>query len=82
MIDAEYIFFAIQNIKHKYGFNYKNKPTNQNLEKIEILVPINDSGELDIVAQRVISSKNKLIQEIKEKLKNEIIKITSPDIEV
>ena len=30
----------------------------------------------------VDTSKNKLIQEIKEKLKNEIIKITSPDIEV
>lgn len=82
LIDSEFIFFAIQNIKQKYGFNYKHKPTLSNIEKIEIKIPVDKHGKFDLDAQKSISEKNKLIFELKAELKEQIEKIYTTKIEL
>lgn len=79
-IDAEYIFFSIQDIKKKYGFDYKHKATLKNIDKIKIKIPVNDKKEFDITIQKEIAQKSKMIRQLKEELKLQFDTITNSRI--
>ena len=79
-IDPEYIFFSIQDIKKKYGFDYKHKATLKNIDKIKIKIPVNDKKEFDILIQKEIAQKSKMISQLKKELKLQFDIITSSRI--
>ena len=79
-IDPEYIFFSIQDIKKKYGFDYKHKATLKNIDKIKIKIPVNDKKEFDILIQKEIAQKSKMIKHLKEELKLQFDTITNSRI--
>lgn len=78
----EYVFYAIQDIKRKYGFDYKHKATLKNIGIIKISIPINADGEFDIKAQKEIAIKNRIIAEIKAELKSKLGKLIEAKIEL
>jgi len=51
--------YFIQDIKRKYGFDYKHKASLVNLHEVKIRIPVNDVGEFDLNVQREIAGKNK-----------------------
>lgn len=81
-IYPEYIFFAIQDIKKKYGFDYKHKATLVNIDKIDIKIPIDDNGNFDLEKQIEIANKSRMIKDLKEELKPQFEKITTAKINV
>ncbi len=76
-IHPEYIYFAIQNIKKKYGFDYKHKATLKNISKIDIKIPIDKNGEFGLDKQKEIAGKSKMISELKKNLKSQFDSITN-----
>lgn len=80
-IFPEYIFYAIQDIKRKYGFDYKYKATLKNVGIIKISIPIDSNGNFDIEAQKEIATKNKMIAEIKKELKLKLGEVIEAKIE-
>lgn len=81
-IYPEYIYFAIQDIKKKYGFDYKHKATLVNIDKIAIKIPVNNKGVFDLEKQLEIANKSRMIKELKEELREQFEKITSAKINV
>lgn len=81
-IYSEYIYFAIQDIKKKYGFDYKHKATLKNIDKIKIKIPFKSNRKFDLTAQKEISEKSKMISELKKELKEQFDLITSARINI
>lgn len=81
-IHPEYIYYAIQDIKKKYGFDYKHKATLVNIDKIAIKIPVNNKGVFDLEKQIEIASKSRMIKELKEELREQFERITSAKINV
>jgi len=81
-IYPEYIYFSIQDIKSKYGFDYKHKATLKNIGKIKIKIPIDENGEFDLDMQKEISEKRKMIQLLKADLKERFDQIINSKIDI
>ncbi len=62
----EYVFYFIQDIKKRYGFDYRHKANQNNIEEIEILVPLNLDGEFDIDSQKKFISHYLKINKLKD----------------
>ena len=82
LIYSEYIYFSIHDIKSKYGFNYKHKATLRNINKIEIKIPVDKNGKFDLILQKEISEKSKMIQSLKMDLKERFNRIINSKIDV
>jgi type I restriction enzyme M protein len=76
----EYVYFAIQDIKQKYGFDYKHKATLKNINKIRIRIPVDSSDNFDLNAQKDTIEKSKMIKELKIELKKQFMKVSSAQI--
>ena len=70
-----FVYFALKDIKRKYGFNFKFKATLKNLDVIKIKVPVEKSGEFNLKKQIEIAEKSVLISELKKELKSHFDKI-------
>ena len=81
-IDPNYIFYIIQDIKRKYGFDFKHKATLKNVGKICIKIPILPNGDFDINAQNEIAEKSKMIQDLKKELKQQFDNIANATIDI
>lgn len=82
-IKPEYVFYYMQDIKKKYGFDYKHKANQNNISEIEILIPVDENDEFDINKQndfinhylKMINIKEKIMAQFFEKIndfKNDI----------
>lgn len=73
----KYIYYFIQDIKKKYGFDFKHKANLINIKEITISIPLNDDGEFDIkMQQKFIDEYEKLI-ELKKNLMNDFFEKVS-----
>jgi type I restriction-modification system DNA methylase subunit len=81
-IDPEYIFFSIQDIKRKYGFDFNHKANMANLKKVIIKIPVDLNGEFDLNAQRELAAKNKIVTSLKRELKSKFDQINLAKIEL
>jgi len=68
----EYIFYFIQDIKKKYGFDYKHKANQNNIEEIEILVPLNSDNEFDIDKQKLFITHYLKLTHLKDNMFNNL----------
>jgi len=66
----EYVLCYIQDIKKKYGYDFKHKATWNNISEIEILIPTTESGEFDIDAQKKFAEHYVRVHELKHKIFN------------
>lgn len=73
-IFPEYIFYYIQDIKKKYGYDFSHKATWNNISEIEILIPVDESGEFDINAQKRFVEHYLRIHNLKHKIFNAFFK--------
>lgn len=79
---SEYIYFAIQDIKQKYGFNYTHKATLENIKKINILIPVNSQNEPDPQKQQEIAERCRKIEEARNALNEELKKIKNIKVDI
>ena len=64
----EYVYYYIQDIKKKYGFDYRYKANPTNISEIEILVPIDENDNYDIEAQKKFIDHYLRLHDIRERL--------------
>jgi type I restriction enzyme M protein len=81
-INLKYIFYTIQDIKRKYGFDYKHKATQKNIGKIIIPIPLDFDGNIDLEAQGKIADAYEKIEEIKKSIKEDLLKISEAVIKL
>lgn len=67
-IDAEYIYYFLQDMKRQYELNFRFKANQSYLNDIVISIPVNDNDEFDLILQRKYVDYYKRIQKIKEEI--------------
>lgn len=81
-VDARYVFFAIQDIKKRYGFDFKHKATIMNAESIEIKIPIDEFGKFDLAAQKELAQKSRIIRYLKNDLHKQFDRIANAKLDL
>lgn len=81
-ISSDYIFFAIKDIKQKYGFDFTHKATIENIKKILISIPVDSTGKFDMQKQKEIAEQYRKVEEIKKSIKTELEKIENIKVDV
>jgi len=81
-LDLEYIKFIVQPIFFEKAKGYGNKKLGNNqIQDVEIPIPINSKGEFDLEAQQEIAEKYRKIEQIKKSISAELDKIVHIDID-
>ena len=65
-ISLKYIIKEIRDIKSRYGFNHAHKANLHNLAVVDVKVPINKNGEINLDIQREIASQYELVEHVKD----------------
>ena len=65
--DYLYLEYAMQNARDQYGFCWTNKPSEEDLKSIEILIPLKD-GKWDLAEQRRIAQRYQAYKDYLSKL--------------
>lgn len=81
-ISYQYVGFALLNKRAKFGFNWNNKPTPDDILNLEIKIPIDDNGVFDIKKQQQIVKKYILTDTIKKRLENIVENLACSNIEI
>ena len=71
---SEYIYYYLQDIKSKYGFDYKHKANINNIRDIKIYIPLNKKKEIDISLQKEFIENYKKVKELEENLITDFFK--------
>lgn len=79
--DLFYLKYAIEMEFRKHNFGFGNKPGKTKIQNIEISIPIDKNGNIDILQQKKIGSTFKKLEEIKKNISNELNKISSIEFE-
>lgn len=78
-IDPMYVFCFIQDIKKKYGFDYRNKCNLTNFKRVEIKIPVDSDGNFDRQRQQEFVESYQQIRaltnEIEERIFEEVDKL-------
>ena len=82
VIDLNYMRFIIQEILFSQGFSWSKTASKDKVEQLKIKIPVDKKGNIDLLAQKVISAKLQRIEQIKLTLHNELDKITGTNIAV
>lgn len=89
-LDPLYLKYVIQpifraNIRGRRGPNGQNEYTKINktiIQDLQIPIPVKESGEFDLDAQKEIAEKYKKLELIKEQVINEIDKVLNITVEI
>lgn len=79
---AKYIYYALQGIKHEYGFNFSHKATLQNQAEVSIVIPVNKKGKFDLKMQQKLVCKFEEIEKLKAHVNQMLTDIVSAKITV
>ncbi len=80
-LHPEYIFYVLKNTKEKYGFDRTYRASLKNIKDVvEIEVPVNSSGEFDLVAQKAIASRYEKLEHVKRKALEQLELLASVDV--
>jgi len=79
---GEYLYYQLRESLGSYGFNRTFRASLQNIKLVSINIPINANGKFDIVAQKELVQKYKIIDGIKHKLSQLIDCVVLPQVEV
>jgi hypothetical protein len=80
-LDVDFLKYTIESEFAKHSFGFSNKAGKGKIQHIEMLIPINSKGELDLSAQKEIAKKYSKIEQIKKSIAEELDKIASIDID-
>ncbi|MFH1860325.1 MAG: restriction endonuclease subunit S [bacterium] len=78
IIDLNYMKHEIQEVLLKQGFRWSKTASKEKVEKISIKVPILPNGNYDLAAQKEISKKHQVIEQVKQELEeklNDLLKV-------
>lgn len=64
-ISLKYIIKEIRDIKSRYGFNHAHKANLHNLAVVDVKVPINKNGKINLDIQHEIASQYELVEHVK-----------------
>lgn len=77
-----YLYAQISDIKKKYGFNHSFKANRHNLENVTLSIPVTESGDYDIEAQKDIATQFELVGQLKDEIRKQREHIRSVSVEV
>jgi restriction endonuclease S subunit len=67
-IDPQFLAYMLGEVKHLYGFDRGLRASLVNMRRIEFDVPVDDSGEFDILVQRAISEQFEYVAQMRSDL--------------
>ncbi|MDO8735132.1 MAG: restriction endonuclease subunit S, partial [Elusimicrobiota bacterium] len=82
-LDLMYLKYEVENEFSKYSFGFGNKAGKGKIRDIKIKIPVNNKAEFDLKAQKEITKKYQVIEQVKQELErklNELIKVNIVDI--
>ena len=71
-IDEEYIKYVIEKESIKYGFSFSNKAGKSRIKNIQIELPLNEYGEIDLLQQKEVSNRYNLYNGRLKKIVNDL----------
>lgn len=74
-LDFIYLKYAIEMEFRKHYFGFDNRPGKGKIKDIEISIPIDKNGKIDILQQKKLGKKFKKLEEIKKRISNEFDKV-------
>lgn len=80
-LSYDYLKIVIQERMIKEGFDFNHKCSMDRVLKLEIPVPYESNGEIDVVAQKDYADRFRKVQSIKASIINELNMITKTNIE-
>ncbi len=81
-LDYEFLKYLLDNELPNHSVGEGNKRLKKtHIEKIKIKIPVNKNGEYDLIKQKEIAEKYKLIEQIKKEFKEEFEKVYSSSVE-
>ncbi|MFA6054197.1 MAG: N-6 DNA methylase [Thermodesulfovibrionales bacterium] len=81
-LDLNYLKYEIENEFSKYSFNFGNKAGKGKIKNIKIKIPINKKGEFDLKAQKEITKKYQIIEQVKQELENKLNDLLKINIDI
>ncbi|MFH1801507.1 MAG: restriction endonuclease subunit S [archaeon] len=81
-LDYEFLLWKLKILFKEKGFNWKNKVGDEKLYILNINVPIDEKGEFDLEKQKEIAEKYNLVEEIKERIRENYQRIINLKVEI
>lgn len=82
LLDLEYLVYALKEALKYKGFSWNNKAGKAKINKVPILLPINQNGEIDLEAQKQLIRSVKDMERVKSIILISLEKLYAKDIEV
>lgn len=81
-IDPSFIKFELRTEIYKRGLSWSNKLYKKKLKEIEVRIPLKEGGVFDLQKQIKLGKKYQKIEEVREKLLNELKEISQVKVEL
>lgn len=82
-ISLDFVHFVLKENLKNHAKGEQNKRVTKNIiECVEILIPIDESGNFDLQIQKEIAQKNRKVDEIKDSIKQELENILELQVEI
>jgi len=81
-LDYEFLKYLLDNELPNYSVGEGNKRLKKaHIEKISIKIPVDENGEFDLEKQKEVAGKYKLIEQVKNEVRNELNKVIGTTLE-
>src|SRR5690606_3065230 len=81
-LDLLYLKYSIESEFSKHYFGFDNKAGKGKIQDLEISIPIDKKGKIDIEKQKQLAQKFKRLEEIKNSITDELNKISTIEIDI
>lgn len=81
-LDLNYLKYEIENKFSKYSFDFGNKAGKGKIKNIPIKIPVDKNGTFDLQAQKEITKKYQMIEQVKEEIEDKLTELLKINIDI
>ncbi len=81
-INPNYLLYALNKIRSHYGFDRNLRASLKNMKTIEVELPLNDKGEIDVTQQKKIAKVYNTIRDLRSEIANMYEDINTSEVEL
>jgi len=81
-INPYYLAYILRQKKHVYGFDRGLRASLTNMQKVEIEIPVDDSGDFDLTEQRKIADKFTLFNDMRKEINRKYTEIVDSNVRI
>jgi len=81
-IDPHYLACVLEQVKHMYGFDRGLRASLTNMKRIEVSIPIDETGSFDLAAQKGIAEQSTFLNDMRDELSKKHLDIASCNVAI